>query len=326
MLNAKNILLPYDFSEAAEQAAPYAFDLAARAGATLHLFCAEVLYGNPSIPAGVSSTAPERTREHLQQVAKKHAHGSAHAADVRLVHATGRDITAEAAIVRYAAAQDIDLIVMGTHGRRGLRHLALGSVAEKVVRQAPCPVLTTRGRAGRERPADERGVPEITRILAPTDFSAAGREALRCAKALAADFGAEVELFHAVEETLHPAFYGPAVQSVYDADPNVEAKVVERLKAFYHTTEGAGGEVRFSAGPGPAPRAIAERARAWKADLIVMPTRPRTGLAHFAAGGTAEKVVRQAPCPVLTSRSFGRLLSDAPGEGAAKAAAPALAA
>ena len=141
------ILVPTDFSETADAALAYAKDLAAKLGATLHLVhvftdpyavaaCAPEVYA--PVPAAVRERAREEVRERLFErldaTEEQRFRGS---------RGVVRGLIAPQ-IVAYAESQDIDLIVIGTHGRRGVAHLLLGSVAEHVVRTAGCPVLTVR--------------------------------------------------------------------------------------------------------------------------------------------------------------------------------------
>jgi nucleotide-binding universal stress UspA family protein len=143
----KRILVPTDFSETADQALAYAKDLAPKLGASLHLVhvyrdpyavaaCAPEVYA--PVPAEVRERAVEEVRERLferlDNTEEQRFRGSRNIV---------RGLIAPQ-IVDYAAANDIDMIVMGTHGRRGVAHLLLGSVAEHVVRTAACPVLTVR--------------------------------------------------------------------------------------------------------------------------------------------------------------------------------------
>ena len=144
------ILVPTDFSQTADAALAYAKDLATTMGAALHLVhvytdpyaaaaCAPEVY--PPMPPEVRERAiaevRERLRERLDDSEALRFRGSC---------GVVRGLIAPQ-IVAYAASQDIDLIVMGTHGRRGVAHLLLGSVAEHVVRTARCPVLTVRADA-----------------------------------------------------------------------------------------------------------------------------------------------------------------------------------
>lgn len=159
------ILVPTDFSETADAALAYAKDLAVKLGASLHLVhvftdpyavaaCAPEVYA--PVPADVRERALEEVRERLLERLDANE-------EQRFRGSRGvvRGLIAPH-IVEYAANQDIDLIVMGTHGRRGVAHLLLGSVAEHVVRTAGCAVLTVRAR---QRDADEQ-VEEAMRTAA----------------------------------------------------------------------------------------------------------------------------------------------------------------
>lgn len=141
------ILVPTDFSETADKALAYAKELASKLGASLHLVhvysdpyavaaCAPEVYA--PVPAEVRQRALEEVRERLFERLDADE-------EQRFRGSRGvvRGLVAPQ-IVDYAVTQDIDLIVMGTHGRRGVAHLLLGSVAEHVVRTAGCPVLTIR--------------------------------------------------------------------------------------------------------------------------------------------------------------------------------------
>jgi len=129
------ILVPIDFSASADVTLEYARQLAARFDARLHLLhVLENDFLRPSVadPMAVEAAALRQLRERL--TAEDRASGA--------VPVVIRSDAFADAIVTYARSADIDLIVMGTHGRGGLAHLLKGSVAERVVRKAPCMVLT----------------------------------------------------------------------------------------------------------------------------------------------------------------------------------------
>jgi nucleotide-binding universal stress UspA family protein len=147
MLHLKNILVGTDFSESSDAALRYARELARRFGARLHVLHA--LEVPPMQLVGSEALAPlsPEVRVELEAEARANLDRLVTPDDRRLFKAITaiRDRqTPTEAIAHYAADADIDLIVLGTHGRRGLSHLFMGSVAEKVVRTAPCPVLTVR--------------------------------------------------------------------------------------------------------------------------------------------------------------------------------------
>ena len=146
MIRLAKLLVPTDFSEDSEQAARYAVELAKRFQAEIH--CIHVV----DIPADLLSTSAyymtgpsegfldqirEESKKNLEAFAKKNLEG----VGVRTAFLEGSPFVE---IIRYARNQEIDLVVIATHGRTGLRHVLFGSVAEKVVRKAPCPVLVVK--------------------------------------------------------------------------------------------------------------------------------------------------------------------------------------
>jgi len=143
MIRIQRILLPSDFSELSSEATKYACALAEQFEAELHLL--HVQENVVISEFGLGLNWPE-----LMQEAKGHAQAQMAslldpkwAAEQKVVHAVVEG-TPFLEIVQYAKEHDVDLIVMGTHGRTGVAHMLIGSVAEKVVRKAPCPVLTVR--------------------------------------------------------------------------------------------------------------------------------------------------------------------------------------
>lgn len=144
-LTIKRILVPTDFSAAADAALDFARTIAATFGASLHLLH---VFEDPFVPGafGVDTYAPIPPATHaaLFDDAKARLAHRLPAADLARFHGTTEIVNGISAltIVEYASEHAIDLIVMGTHGRTGMAHLLIGSVAERVVRTAECPVLT----------------------------------------------------------------------------------------------------------------------------------------------------------------------------------------
>jgi nucleotide-binding universal stress UspA family protein len=143
----KRILVPTDFSAPSDAALECARSVATRFGASLHLLhVAEDPY-RAMYSAEVYVPEIEGLREEILDIALGRLKHRVTPQDVSELHTTTAAVvgTPASSIVEYAEAQDIDLIVMGTHGRGGMSHLLMGSVAERVVRTAPCPVLIVRG-------------------------------------------------------------------------------------------------------------------------------------------------------------------------------------
>lgn len=146
MIRLENILVATDFSEPSDAALTYGRELARQFSAGLH-----VVYVAPNIAATLMAdyyaAIPPEVQEQTEESARRHVNTLVTPDDRRELRARPIVLTSSstaAAIVEYAKDQRIDLIVIGTHGRGALSHVLLGSVAERVVRTAPCPVLTVR--------------------------------------------------------------------------------------------------------------------------------------------------------------------------------------
>jgi len=310
-LTIDDLLIARDYSPVSDRAVRYALDLAARTGATLHVLHAEVLHEAPDsgkhgdrTPAGDLS----RFRDELKQ------EGSVAGDDldaVSIQEVKRRDVSSGPAILDYADEADVDLIALGTHGRRGASRILLGSVAEEVVRRAHQPVLTVRGRTD-----DQPNVRPHTvdRILVPVDFSDHAREALRAAKEWASLYGASIDVLHVVAERIQPAFYAGGVRSIYDMEPDIEQKMLDRVGTFVDDTGGPDVDVRSHVRVGNAAPDIVDFVESNQVDLVTMSTHGRTGLDRFLLGSVAEKIVRHVHCPVVTMKTFGKSIIGPEGE------------
>ncbi len=144
MIAIKKILFPTDLSDAAAEAQLYACALAEQFGAELHILSVmqdiAMVSPDPNMPWVIPASSLEEIRTSLETSLKAIPDPEWSAG--KTVYRVLRTGTPFLEIVRYAAEQDIDVIVVGTHGRSGLTHMLLGSTAERIVRKAPCPVLT----------------------------------------------------------------------------------------------------------------------------------------------------------------------------------------
>lgn len=275
MLSLQTILFPTDDSPRAEAARPLAERLAHRTGATLHVLRVEVVPPVADLRFDPVPRPPEET-----------------AAGVLQVHR--RFPTAGGAIALYAEEAAADLIVMGTHGRTGVDRLTLGSTAERVLRQAPCPVLTV----GPEATAYAEGP-----VLAPLAFDSASDLVLETAGALAQDAGVPLVAVHAVEPSTLPL---PYTMTLPPFDP---AELIERVEATLGRWTAPVAErvpVTVDTRVGPPTAQVVEAAREHGAGLVVQASHGRRGLSRWLLGSVAEGVVRHAPCPVLTLRIGAR--------------------
>ena len=198
--------------------------------------------------------------------------------------------------VRVAQETGADLIVMGTHGRTGFQRLVLGSVAETVLRRAPCPVLTVPPRA-----ADHPRSMFFRRILCATDFSPASEAAVRYATSLAAEADASLFLVHVLDRpgvgprphTGRPGNGGPPDYECA-AKAQLQRAVVSEAREFCKVEE--------IVAHGKAAPVILRQAAEREAGLVVMGVHGRSMLDLMAFGSVTHDVVRQAECPVLTVR------------------------
>ncbi len=302
MLSIRRILWPTDFSQGADQAFPHAAALASWHEAELHVL--NVTEDRSKGSSNADFPVSEATLSGLLSVeGEPPQHVDLDA--LTLVQEQREHTSPPEAIVEYAEDLDIDLVVAGTHGRRGLQRLLIGSVAEEVLRTAPCPVLTVR------TGDDTAPAWGVRNILVPTDFSDASLEALRHAKELALTYGAQITLLHAVEEVVYPSAYG--VEPANLPGPQVIDRVEDSLADLARTEIGYE-HVVVQANVGYAPSTILDYAETNEVDLVVIATHGRTGLERMLLGSVAERVVRRSPAPVFTVKSFGKSLLPASDE------------
>jgi nucleotide-binding universal stress UspA family protein len=305
MLQLRRLLFPTDLSTCAERAFTHAAYLAERAGAELHVL--HVIEENAEAPGdwvGDFRITPEDLAADLHLPMPPRPDKTADT-PLPLVDAEIRADRAAPGILRYADEHDIDLIVMGTHGRRGVRRLLMGSTAEEVVRLARCPVFTVGG----ERDQGAGGA--VRRIVAPMDRSEHAMQAARHAGALATLYGATLDLLHVLDAAAVPTATGPIVGL-----PLVSAEEIERrtrawlkqqasvLAEAFPDVGTVGAFVRV----GRPASDIVDFSEERGADLLVLGSHGRSGLKRLLMGSVAGQVIRSASCPVFTIKSFGRLL------------------
>jgi universal stress protein A len=148
---------------------------------------------------------------------------------------------------------------------------------------------------------------EIKRILAPTDFSLHSQRAVRFACAMAEKFAAELHLIHVLSEII-PAGPDPLLMPVMPPQfyEENEVRAGESLGEFLDPAWGRPAAVTTAVRWGSPVEAIVDYARDQNIELVVIATHGRTGLSHVLLGSVAERIVREAPCPVLTIRDRDR--------------------
>ena len=203
---------------------------------------------------------------------------------------------AATAILALASALPADPIVIGTHGIGGFEHLLLGSVTEKVLRKAACPVLTVPPRARMTSRLP------FKRLLCPVDFSEPSLAALELALSFAQEGDADLTILHVFERSAdeEPLANRPIVAPEYLRE--VEAEFTARLHALVPQNVGDACRPQARTAHGKPYREILGIATEDQADLIVMGVHGRNALDLMLFGSTTNQVVRRATCPVLTLR------------------------
>ena len=306
MRKIERILMPTDFSECADRALTHAIYLAKQFQAELHLLNVIVLHDED--PAMAQFPDHDALFQRLGEISASKMRdrlGAYASSPLQIVEHRKRGTASAPEIAAFAEEQGIDLIVMGAHGRRGWRRFLLGSVAEEVVRTAPCPVLTLRDQG--EDPA----LQEVGDIVVPVDLSEPSRQTLTAAKELAAIYGARIHLVHVVAAPFYPTFYSGFAGAFDYSFPNLAVQLSEALTDWYTTTDGPTIDFDVKILEGQPAQEITEYAQKTGAGLIVLATHGTTGWEHALLGSVSEKVVRMADCPVLTLRFANQEDADA---------------
>ncbi len=149
---------------------------------------------------------------------------------------------------------------------------------------------------------------QIQRILAPIDFSEHAARSLAHARELAATYRAKLGLLHVIEEPTFPAMYGAVMHELYGKIPDVNQDALEALQQLLTQAEGPDVETGLHVVKGHAGAEILRFAEEHDVDLIVLSSHGLTGLERLLLGSVAEKVTRQAPCPVFIVEAFGKSL------------------
>ena len=296
MLEIKNILCPIDFSEFSVRAYQHASSLAEHYRAKLvaqHIVeLSRYPYAEYAASAGdyaeFCRALGEGGKEQLREFVKKHTHG-----DVQpelVVH----EGVAPDCILSLAQAQKVDLIVMGTHGRRGYDRFVLGSVTNRVMRRTPCPVLAvcktphdsvSAGMAAGEPRLYAR---HLNRILFCTDFSENSERALSYAISATEEYDAELTLLHVLEEVPSSARTKEAMATAAEQlDKLVPPEARKSLK------------IKTAVRIGKPYQQIIQLAEETQVDMVAMGVRGRGALDLAVFGSTTYRVLQLGPCPVL---------------------------
>jgi nucleotide-binding universal stress UspA family protein len=287
----RRILCPVDFSEFSASVLAYAAAFAKLFGSeitVLHVFATAVPPASSETYPAWLLEVPEARKSIAEELHLLLAPLSSAGITARTEIAEGNTA---AEIVRHVAAHDVDLVVMGTHGRSGFDRLTLGSVAEKVLRKAPCPVLTIPpGVGGTATDVSVRN------ILCPTDFSACSEHAMDFAVSLADRADATVTALHVIETIEARPELSGAMAELQTRRCDTERRYLEQMNA----ARAGGNRITNVVTLGRPYLEVLRVAEERAMDLIVMGVRGRGAVDMALFGSTTNHVVRRATCPVVT--------------------------
>jgi nucleotide-binding universal stress UspA family protein len=292
MLEIKLILCPIDLSEFSVMAYRHALSLAEHYRARLVAQHIVELRRYPSLGFAASAGLYEQFcqavhqsgREQLQEFVKHHAHDGI---QPELVTQLG---TAPDSILSFAQGQETDLIVMGTHGRRGYDRMVLGSVTDRVMRKAPCPVLAVckPQRESLASSSERDHVHRLSRILFCADLSGNSERALDYAISATTEYDAELTLLHVLEEAPHLA---KTKEAIAEAAKQLDKLIPpERRKEL---------RVKTAVRMGKPYQQIIQLALEEQIDMVAMGARGRGALDLAVFGSTTYRVIQLGSCPVL---------------------------
>ncbi|MBM3166269.1 MAG: universal stress protein [Chloroflexi bacterium] len=283
----RKILVPLDGSKTAESVLPYIKYLAKRFGSEVEVLGAGI---------GRKSRRVNRLLEDYIESAASDLRNEKVEATPVIVYGSAAD-----KILSYSKQNDIDLIVMATHGRSGVTRWWIGSVAEKIVSQAITPVLLIPGKKQKAAKAKKEGA-SISKILVPLDGSDTGQAALDYVELVARETNASVHLIQVISPpgAMETSVFGNAewdsfFKAMQDAANDYLGSIIDSLKA-------KGITAKYDIVVGNPAHEIIKSAEKGKIDLIAMSTHGRTGIVRWVIGSVADKVLHGTRRPMWLVR------------------------
>ena len=289
-MRVESIVCPIDCSEFSAAAYQYAVSLAEYYKARLVCLHVVELWKYPFADyaayqadyAKFSQAINEGGEKRLQEFVNQHASNRLHP-DLAVQQGNPSD-----SILSFAQAENIDVIVMGTHGRRGFDRLVLGSTTDRVLRKAASPVLVVSNPSQNAMTTSPDGRHRLSRILYCTDFSNNSEIARGYAISVAAEYAAELTILHVVE----------GAPDLARAEAIISARTVQ-LDRLISEEERKELNVRTAVRFGKPYEQIVRHASETQTSLIIMTARGGGALDRAVFGSTTYRVVQLGPCPVL---------------------------
>lgn len=287
----KLILCPVDFSENSVRAYRHALSLAEHYGSRLVAQHVVELWRYPSASYAATAGAYdefwqaicEGGKKKLQEFVKRHTYDGMQP-ELMVQEGMAPDV-----ILSFAKSQKADVIVMGTHGHRGFDRLMVGSVTNRVMRRAPCPVLAVSNPHDSNVGGGERGhAHHLNRILFCTDFSENSDRALEYAISGAAEYDANLTLLHVLEG-----------EEGSEVKETVLSAVTEQLDKLIPSAARSTLKIKTAVRVGKPYQQIIQLASESQSDLVIMGVHGRGAIDLAVFGSTTYRVIQLGPCPVL---------------------------
>jgi nucleotide-binding universal stress UspA family protein len=298
MVHIENILAPVDFSEPSRKAVNYGLSLAKTLKARLLLthvapdYQAMLDFAFPSETIQVKKGSFEEVQRRLEELVPE-----PHRAGIGF-ETIARTGTVRKELLRIVEEKQVDLVVMGSHGRKAFQRLVLGSVTENMLRSLPVPVLTV----AHLNPAHEVRIGEdviLKKLLYATDLREGTEEGLHLSARLARGLNASLTVVHALDMMEQVMVGQEMVAYPPSYRDEIRNKMRKHLEEVVTTVAGDGAPIATTIVDGPAYRSINEKADEIGADLIVINLQGKARLERAFLGSNAERIIRSAMIPVL---------------------------
>ena len=290
-LPLRKILCSTDFSDCSAAAVRYGIALAAELNATLYVcHVVDVPFAGMYGEANPDPVQLERRSKAYAQEQMKNLIGDS---DISWESIVTIGHTADE-IARITAENGIDLVVSGTHGRSGIKRFLLGSVTERLMRVAACPLLVVRGTGKSEF--------RLRKILVGCDFSAFSGLAVRHALNLAQEFESELHLMHILEWSVYKDVIRAGSEILDDIRSDVATQMREKLEELVPEDARHWCRPVITLTAGQPHEELSKYALVNDIDLIALGVRGRGMVETLFVGSNTDRLIRQAPCPVLSVR------------------------
>jgi len=288
-MKINKILVPTDFSEPANKAVDQAILFAIANDAEVVVVHARVMYEeNPEKLPELEEREKVRENELLEKLKQDVARHT----NIKIRHEIIRGFSVHSALLAYINNNIFDLILIGTHGRSGIKHFLLGSVAEKVVRYAPYPVITV--------PPESSIGDTYNKIVVPYDFSAHAWLALENSLYFAKNKLCEIDVLYVIEDKNESSWKR---KSILEEIPDIREKAKQKLyETINKLSDYQKYSFKVSVKTGTPHKKITKYVKEVEADLVIMATHGQVGIDRFILGSTTERVIRSVNAQILSMK------------------------